>query len=234
MKNLFSTKFGKKNALKIISNKYKFIYIENPLAASQTVLDLFIYNPPLDFDSYLIKNDLKELLNHNQKYEKYLKFCITRNPWSRVVSCYNKKILNANIIVKIGIICQYKGLYPLMSFENFVNWLCSKEGQDKFADPHWISQYRILFDEKERPRYNYNLKFEELNAEFIKFFQKLNIPQVKLPEKKKSKDQLFKPLYDSWMDYYRELDDTLLEKIELRYKKDAELLGYQKLRKALK
>jgi hypothetical protein len=229
VRKIYNSNILNKELLKIISDKYKFIYIENYLAGSRTFLELFIHNPSNKIKAYSIKASLKKIYETNKKFKNYLVFSVVRNPWSRIVSCYNKKILNANNIGKITMISRHKGLYPQMNFKEFIAWLCSKNGEDKFADPHWKSQYLSLFNNNGKPKYHHLIKLENLIDEFKILCQKLNMPSIELPKKAKSSDQIYNPFFDNWKKYYKILNHDLIEKIEMRYKKDAEIFGYNKL-----
>ncbi|MFX1500363.1 MAG: sulfotransferase family 2 domain-containing protein [Promethearchaeota archaeon] len=227
--NLLNTKNSGKNTIKIISKKYKFIFLEIPLVASKSFFLLFLTKPPIDFKAYMTNKSLEKIFLENNLYKSFFKFCIVRNPWSRIISFYNKKIMNANSIAKIFLLSQYKGLYPHMRFEDYIKWLCSIYGQDKYADKHWISQNQILSNKFGTPVYDHFMKLENLEEEFIKLCKKLDIPSLKIPHIGASKHKYFQPLHKSWINYYKNLDYDLLKKIEIRYKKDANLFNYPNL-----
>ncbi len=231
LKKLIGTYFNNKLSKGIISRKYNFIYIENPLCATSTFFRFLLKEPPIDFEAKMENLTLEKL---NGKYKSFLKFSVVRNPWSRVVSCYNKKILNAMGINVMAIISQYDGLFPRMRFEDFVNWLCSEKGQDSYSDPHWISQHSILCGNSGSPIYNYLIKLENFEEGIRNLFEKLGLPFCRLPKAGLSEIQLIKPLYKSWKEYYLGLDNKTIKDIEKRYEKDAKIFSYPKLRETLK
>jgi hypothetical protein len=211
------------DAVRVVSEKYKFIYVGVPLCGTRTVLQIFVRQPFLDFEAFARNQCIEELLGEKAEYSNYFKFTIVRNPWSRVVSCYNKKILNANTLGKINIISKYKGLRPQMSFRDFAEWLCSDEGQDNYADKHWISQFELLSDGSQQLCCDFIGHFESFQDDFAKIFNKIGIISIRLPILAGSKDMPVKARYPNFKDYY---DYRTIEMIARRYQKDIELFDY--------
>jgi len=218
----------------IISDKYKFIYIENPLVASNSMINLFIHKPPLDYCAEIKSGNVEKVIKSNKKYEQYLIFSIVRDPWSRIVSCYHKKILNAIRIGGIEMISQYEGIYPLMKFKEYLKFLCSEQGKDKNADLHWISQYKLLYDSNETPLCNYIIKLKNLKDDLRNMFHIHNIPYLRLPHEGSSKSLKIKPKFENFKKYYKNLDLKLIKNLEDRYKKDIDYFNYPKLSDLLK
>ena len=174
---------------------------------------------------------LNELYTQRPEYRGYTTFTVVRNPWSRLVSCYNKKIRNANNVAKIAILAQYEGLHPQMPFADFVAWMCSGEGADEHADLHWISQSYALGGGKRL--LDHYLELEDLKAQYETLSGHLGLPDRTLPREAASTDQLYPPLHADYRSYYASLPASLLERIERRYERDAERFGYPLLRRSL-
>jgi hypothetical protein len=73
-----------------------------------------------------------------------------------------------------------------MSFEEFVEWLSSNEGQDSKSDRHWISQYRLLVGNIGCNLTDYIGKLENLEDGFNDICNVLNIKYLQLPIRHKS------------------------------------------------
>lgn len=204
---------------KIISDKYHFIYTGIPKVASSTFRD-FLYRYPeteAKLDTFITTTSLEKLIYTHPKFNSYFKYTFVRNPWSRVVSCYRDKILNAHPQHKVHIIKQYEGLYPNMPFSDFVDWLCASEGKDDNADRHWISQYKLISDSKGKLLCDFIGKYENLEKDTAKIMEKLQLPYSNLPKTNA------KPTEKSYQKYYNLRTKKLIEK---RYKIDIELFGY--------
>ena len=73
-----------------------------------------------------------QLCRAQQCGETQLCFSVVRDPWSRVVSCYEKKIRGAYAAHPyrgIPLIASYRGLSWRMPFDAFVEWLCSPKAK---------------------------------------------------------------------------------------------------------
>lgn len=212
-----------------MSKKYKFIYVVNPLCASRSITSMLKSNNDLYGCKNIRPMSAKKIIN--KMYKGYVIFSSCRQPLKRVVSFYNKKILNASNVKKISVLAQFDGLRPYMKFEDFVRWLCSEKGNDENANPHWISQSKILKpllnkNEKRKVRI-YRLK--SLNCSMKSDFKKWSIPFFGLQKRGKSSDMTIKPLYENYERYFDKLSKCTLIKIKKRYKKDYELLGYNEI-----
>ncbi len=114
---------------KVTSDRHRFVYCSIPNAASGGI----IRGLRESFGSaslIITRGSLAVLLEKRPELADYYKFTVVRNPWSRVVSCYHRKILNANTLGKLEAMSRYPGLRPKMPFERFVEWLCSDNGRD--------------------------------------------------------------------------------------------------------
>lgn len=121
---------------KTVSHKYRLIYVPNPLVASNTIRQI-LRN---------LDRNIETVYGTDLGYDNYLKFSFVRNPITRVKSCYTKKILNADSVAKLHMLSKYKGLHYDMSLKEFIDWLLTEEGSDKYADRHWVSQHKLVAD----------------------------------------------------------------------------------------
>lgn len=206
---------------KIVSDKYKFVYIPNPLVLSSSMNHTFVKRPREDYGARI---DYTDLENDYDAYKDYFKFSFVRNPLTRTVSCFNKKILNANSLGKLYIISRYRGLSPEMSFEEFVNWLLSKEGSDENADRHWVSQHKLLFTKEGNEICDYVGKFENFKKDFKNICEYVGIKEVEPYHVASSNKMMKKPLFKHYKEYYNE---DLINKVYRRYYEDFEAFGYE-------
>lgn len=156
-------------------------------------------------------------------FHSYLRFCIIRNPWSRLVSCFKDKVKPTpinNYLYKNGVhvrfICLSSKFQSGMSFEDFVDVIC--QIPDSKADAHFRSQLYDIVTLKGKLRVNYIAKLENLD----KHFEVINrlagmsfeeFPILNTTDKKKP-----------YTDYY---SPKIIEKVRKRYAGDIQLFNYQ-------
>ena len=204
------------NTPKIISDKYKFIYIGNPLVASTSFRDGLVRNSQEDYVARI------EYFEITDDYEDYFKFSFVRNPLTRVVSCYNKKIWNTFALGLLYLYGRHRGFKINFTFEEFVDWLCTENGSDKYADRHWLSQSKILYDESGKCLCDFIGKIENLNNDLKKVEKEIGI-NITLPKSNTSQSRPKKPKYGDYKEYY---DENLIKKVYWRYKDDFEIFNY--------
>ncbi len=214
---------GYNSSEKIVSERYRFVCITIPICGRTTLLDLF-RNYFDDF--YITKKPLSRLLKRNPEYNNYFKFTIIRNPWSRTVSCYNKRVVNINALKKVYLLSRFKGLNPNMTFKDFIRWLNTKEGSDERADKHWKSPHKFLMDGNGKIRCDYVGKLESLSSDLEIIFQKIGLKFSKewIGKKASSYELHKKPAHKDYRDYY---DKTTRELIRKRYKEYIRWSGYK-------
>ena len=168
--------------LTVISHKHKFIFFGIPKVASRSFFNFFIQNHAKDFDIewYEKRNAFFDAV---EKYPDYYKFSFVRNPWSRIVSCYQSKIEDNIIGKRARILSFYNRLKGGMPFNDFVSWLQTDEGQDSIADRHWISQHLFLHDKNGKALCDFVGKYENLDQDWKIISEKIGITYAPLPQK---------------------------------------------------
>lgn len=211
-----------------INKKAKVVYIENPKVASTTLKKLIYYEKyNSDYshsDFHLFINKFKELhLNHKIK-NSFFCFSFVRNPFDRVISCYEDKIRGDRYLGTPFYGSYWNRLVFYMfsnrivtnrdiSFDLFVDSI--SKIPDSFADRHIRSQYSTLFH-KRIPIYSYIGKLENFSHDILPILKKLKIKKF-FTENKSNKR----------LDYsfYFKNDETA-RKIVRRYHNDFKTFNY--------
>jgi len=115
----------------LVSEKFDFGYVLNPLCASRTVVHHLSESPDINYNAGFIGLKATKT-NVDSKYKNIEKFTVTRHPFEKLISGYTKQVLNANTIRKISMLSKYANLKPQMSFKKFIQWLCSNKKMKRF------------------------------------------------------------------------------------------------------
>ena len=212
----------------ILLEKHKAIYFNIPKVASTSIRKIIVEILNLNQKwidlSVLHKRDFPFIKRKylNTKYNNYIKFCFVRNPYDRLVSCYNNRVLRESVTkwgyikwVHVNFLSLWN-FYAWMSFREFVEEICKID--DINADPHFKSQYKILSYKWKIIDLNFIWKFENLNKDFNKLTNLLWIKEkIKLPHLMKSEHKHYRSYYDN----------ATKKLVEERYKKDLELFNYK-------
>ena len=167
------------------------------------------------------------------EYDDYYKFCFVRNPWARIVSCYESKVARGlNINQVFWIRCLHYLLphaagpflarisaspvfHKHMSFDEFVDAVCTVS--DELADKHFKAQCFYLCDTSGKLLVDFVGHLESLEVDYREVATRLGwSSQQDLGVRGQSKKR-------SYRDYYNSLT---WEKIAQRYRRDIDLLGY--------
>lgn len=162
----------------------------------------------LEIDRHF-KNNLYSILKNP---DRYFKFAFVRNPYARLVSCYNYWISKSYLYD------EYIFHIPKnITFAEFVKKIVKIP--EFLADKHFVSQYSILYQNGEL-LVDYIGKIESLEQDWLivaeKFGFEHSIVRENISTPKKSKR-------DYRLYYTQELADMVYQ----RYQNDFELLGYQ-------
>lgn len=104
-----------------------------------------------------------------------------------MTSCYLDKIMDEDPIKHARHLYKRRGLEAGMPFEAFAEWLNSPEGSDDFADRHWMSQHRILSND--RPdiiKYEFIGHFERLADDYKRLAELTGLLLPELPHKRQT------------------------------------------------
>lgn len=158
-------------------------------------------------ENYISNIDLKN-------YADYYKFAFVRNPFSRLVSCYEDRYHNDSNetffqVYLMGYLAKDKG------FKEFAKRVTRIP--NFLADRHFCRQYDLLYDKNGKPIYDYLGHFENLKGDFEYVRERFNLAE--LPHFRTSHGSRV-----DWRDYY---DEPLANAVYQYYLSDIKNLGYE-------
>ncbi len=216
MKNFIETGDYEKNKYVVVRNK-RLIYLHIPKVATSSIVESITNTGAKD--DYMIHTLCRPVSSLTKGQEHYYKFTFVRNPFDRLVSCYESKYHEDRKHLKVLVYLTYD--YYLLGymrkdkgFDNFIHQVCKLP--DGMRDLHVKSQYRIVHDKNGKLGVDYIGKYENLEEDYKVIEDKFKVNS--LPHFNKSK-------HGNWKDYYT------LETAELvyrTYKLDFETFGYEK------
>ena len=215
---------------KLISHKYKFVYLRNPKTGSSTIVDIITQIDPdvikVEVGHRNIQHDILTDMKHQIK--DYYYFTSARDPYARTLSAYKDMVLNVNerkynrkYDIEKHDIETYYGIHGNISFKDFCEWLNSVYGSDVFANRHWISQYLHIYNSNIPFDYNLNYicKLETLNEDLHKIFIELNVDIEYVAKHLNRTSDKYEHVI---------IDDICKDMIYKRYKKDFKIFKYAK------
>ena len=167
-------------AEKIVSNRYRFVWICNPKAASRSLIAALRAADP---DAVLIRHrTLEQVLAGHPEAGEFFRFAFLRHPYHRTRSFHADKhaLARRERDARRWFIDPWQGLRPAMSFAEFCRWLETPCGCDAFADRHWLSQSRQVATADGRMP-DFLGRFETLEADWRAVSERLRLPPVPLP-----------------------------------------------------
>lgn len=162
-------------AEKIVSHRYRFVWLCVPKAASRSLMaTLRDADPDAEVFNQVAARDL---LRHRPATADYFTFAFVRHPYHRVYSFY-ADVLHRPHACR-WFIDQYHGIAPGMAFDDLCAWLASPYGDDAFADRHWLSQHRQVRFAGRPP--DFLGRCENIDTDFAEVARHLGLPQKTLP-----------------------------------------------------
>lgn len=212
----------------IVNLEKKVLYLFNPKVASSSIKAsmLQLEKPEYNVDYNRVHTETlpwtKNITDKNRfrnYYKKYFKFTFVRNPYERLVSCYENKYHTDKKSVGKTLCGLHFDSYLLgilktdRGFSNFVIRVCLIP--DRLADEHFRSQYFQFYTEDGKCLADYIGHFENVETEYEIIRQKYGFE--KLPHYNKATK-------GNWQDYYNPITAWLVYK---RFNKDFVQLGYE-------
>ena len=167
-------------AEKMVSRRYRFLWICNPKVASRSIIAALRAADP---DARLIRGrTLDEVLARHPEARDYFSFAFVRHPRDRTLSCHADKhgLARHDRAARRWFVEPYHGLRVGMSFGEFCRWLATPCGSDAFADRHWLSQHRQIRTAEGRLP-DFLGHWESLDADWRAIAERLGMPCHDLP-----------------------------------------------------
>ena len=139
-------------AEKIVSRKYKFLWLCNPKVASRSLIAALRAADP---DAEVIRDaSAARVYAMHPEARAYFAFAFVRRPAARAYS-FHRELRSAHLVnegaQRLGkerkrslLFRAYYGLEEADTFEKYCEWLCTPYGSDAFADRHFLSQREHL------------------------------------------------------------------------------------------
>ncbi|MFC4701981.1 sulfotransferase family 2 domain-containing protein [Glaciecola siphonariae] len=198
----------------ILNTAFNLLYVGNPKVASSTMKRLFLNDIP--GSEFFLDASYNTYIKRDERSEDMFHFSFVRDPIERIYSCWKDKISTKQRAADIFIITRFKGLYPNMPFDDFVDWLCSEEGSDDYADRHWISQAKLYESDASSNTKLHLYPLNEIQAVIHMLMDKrgLTVPvSMNANQMRTSQREL------------ASISDTTCDKIKKRYANDFALLS---------
>ena len=229
----------------IVSDKYRFVYFVAPKVACSSIkfalLPLFedldpaeyrvrqgnensaikIHELFADSDYQVRKRQFLKRLDGGG-YDNYFKFAFVRNPWDRLVSCWNHKLSEESSPGLKSPARLAERVYSGMPFPEFVEVVA--DTPDSGANLHFKSQSSMIYgnsngEDRGPPLADFVGRFENLQADFSAVVERIGA------EGKLRLGHLMRRNTESrpYTDFY---DDRLRDLVYERYREDIEKFNY--------
>ena len=164
-----------RRAEKLVSHRYRFVWIANPKAASRSLIAALREADP---DAVVVRQaTLAEVYAAFPEAREYFSLAFVRDPVARALSCHDDKVARfGNVALDV-----FHGLHEGMDLDAFAAWLATPWGSDAFADRHWLSQDVLLREAEGGPLPQFLGRFENLAADVAAVAERLGLPAVTLP-----------------------------------------------------
>ena len=203
-------------AEKIVSQKYRFVWIANCKVASRSMISALCAADPSA--TVLKGRSIEEFVDDDPELASYFSFAFVRHPYRRAFSFYADKFVACREIPeKYRLFIEpYHGLESHFSFAEVCEWLHTPYGSDHFAERHWVSQEKtIRFAGGRLP--DFIGHFENLHEDWQKVMAHLGMPSIALPHLNAN---------DRGMPVEQHLDDYTTSLLRRRYAHDLRLGDY--------
>lgn len=203
----------------------KCVYLVNPKVACSSIKQSFIsYSSDNENDIHfeIEKRGLVHWGATIDKMQDYFVFTVVRNPFARLVSCYNYRY-KKDIIINNRIVKEYDAyLFGFLKKDRGFKTFAKKVAKinDRISDQAFKSQLSLIGGEKMVERIDCIVHFEKIDS-FSEVIDKTGLSNLEVINSTNN---------TNWMDYY---DREIAEIVYQRYINDCSLLGYTEAYKEL-
>ena len=202
-------------AEKILSRRFRFLWIANPKVASCSIaLALRKADPDAE---HIRGKTLEQIFALRSEARSYVSFAFIRHPCRRILSFYEDKHvrLGCRSSTLRYFIEPHHGIRQGMTFPELCEWLNTPCGADAFAERHWLSQNRLIrLPDGRLP--DCIGSYERLDDDWRAIAERIGIPFRPLPHLNSSRDAATRTRLDA-------RTGALLRR---RYADDLQLGGY--------
>ena len=175
-------------AEKVVSRKYKFLWLCNPKVASRSIIAALRAADP---DAQVIRDaSAARVYAMHPEARAYFAFAFVRRPAARAYS-FHRELRSAHLVnegaQRLGkerkrslLFRAYYGLEEADTFEKYCEWLHTPYGSDAFADRHFLSQREHLRLPGGRLP-DFIGRLERLDEDFGAVAERLRMPVPPLP-----------------------------------------------------
>ena len=173
---------------KIISRKYRFVWLANPKAASHSIVAALLGADP---DAEIVYGS--SIFDIHARYPEtrgYYSFAFVRNPFDRAIS-YHTQLLRSrggyegNVLSGVekrarDKFARFYGLAEARDFDGYCEWLNTPYGSDVFANKHFLSQHLVIRAGHDRLP-DFVGRIENLRADLDRIAADVGMPAPALP-----------------------------------------------------
>lgn len=175
-------------AEKIVSRKYRFLWLCNPKVASRSIIAALRCAAP---DAELIHaKSVSDIYEMYPEVKDYYSFAFIRHPFDRALSFYaemrffRERFDGRGRCLKERRQQYYGAMFPRLaevdSFDGYCDWLNTTQGSDLLAERHFLSQHlQIRLPDGRLP--NFIGALENFDEDFTRIAALLGMPAPQLP-----------------------------------------------------
>lgn len=186
-----------------ISHARKFIWFRVPKAGSSTILTHL-----RESEVFLDMERAGRIYYPVKLYADYFKFAFVRNPWSRLVSCWQNKVVDSNVEFRFA----ESELRRMQDFEEFVNFVAHLDIEK--CNSHLRLQTALI----DLNSIDYLGRMETFGDDVNYIFRKLGLHEKEIVPKNVTSNS--KP-------YQNHYSQDLAAKVAQIYRKDIRMFGYR-------